>query len=133
MKTISKIYAYFLLVASAGMFSWGVLGFLEYFTGLAPVTGLQNINFPNGTQFIHWLLITASGATFLVGYITRWKHTPIVKVVLYAMLATMCAIQTFDFMTEPWRYRSFVTEIIMYILNSVFLLKSSLMKEHFGR
>ncbi len=133
MRKLAQIFTYIMLLFAAGMFVWGVLGFLEYFTGLAPLMNLQNVNFPKGTQFIHWLLITSSGATLLFGYLLRWKHTPFVMVVLFAMLATMCAIQTFDFMTEPWRYRSFVNEVIMYIVMSVFLLKSSYIKEHFGR
>ncbi len=133
MKNLSRIFTYILLAFATGMFIWGVLGFLEYFTGLAPVANFQNSQFPKGTQFFHWLLITASGGTLLFGYLLRWKHTPFAMVVLFGMLATLCAIETFDFMIEPWRYRSFVTEVIMYIVMSTFLLKSSYIKEHFRR
>lgn len=131
MKNLSRIFAYIILLFATGMFLWGALGFLEYFTGLAPVAEFQNSQFPKGTQFVHWLLITTSGATMLLGYATRWRYTPFAMVVLFAMLATLCSIETFDFMVEPSRYRSFATEVVLYIAFSIFLLRSSYMRSRF--
>ena len=133
MKTVSAVFSYLLLVAAFAMSAWGIVGFLEYSSGNAVVVPLQNPNFPKGTQFIHWFLITASGLTYLVGYFRRWKYTPNVMVVLYACLATMCFIQTFDFMTRPNRYMSFIIECINYTVVSLYLFLSARMQEHFGR
>ena len=133
MKLVSRVFAYLMVAAAAGMSAWGILGFVEYFTGLALVVPLQNPNFPRGTQFIHWLLISASGLTFLFGYFRRWKYTPNVMVVFYACLATMCFIQTFDFMTRDDRYVSYAKEVVYYIVFSIYLFKSRQMRIHFGR
>lgn len=132
MKILSKIFSYLLLLYAVGMLIWGVLGFIEYLLGLVIIVPLQNPTFPAGTQFVHWTLITACGAIYLYGYFYKWKFTPYAMTTIFAMLATMCTIQTFDFMTEEWRYQSYVNEIIMYILISYYLFRSKLMRLHFG-
>ena len=133
MRRISLYYSYLLIVGAFGMTAWGLAGFIEYLTGVTVVIPLQNENFPPGTQFIHWLLITLSGTVFLFGYFTRWKYTPNAKVVIYACLATMCFIQTFDFMTREDRYISYAIEVTNYIVVSIYLFKSKLMQERFRR
>lgn len=132
-RTISKYFSYLLVLSAIGMTTWGLAGFTEYLFGITVVIPLQNENFPAGTQFIHWLLITLSGTVFLFGYFCRWKYTPNAKLVIYACLATMCFIQTFDFMTREDRYISYVVEVTNYIVVTVYLFKSRLMQERFGR
>lgn len=131
-QTLSQGFSYLIVLASIIMLCWGLLGFLEYFTGLAPLMPLQNPTFPLGMQTIHWILITLSGATFLTGYAVRWRFTPVAMLVLFASLATMCAIQTFDVLQNPDRYRNFVMECINYTIISTYLLRSHRMREHFG-
>ena len=133
MKIVSLIFSYLILLAACVMAAWGTLGFLEYFTGIAPVMPLQNQTFPKGTQFIHWFLISLSGYTYIIGYFYRWKYTPNVMVFLYGCLATMCFIQTFDFMVREDRYTSYVNEVFNYIIISIYLFKSKRMKHHFGK
>lgn len=130
---ISRLYSYFLIISSIGMASWGIAGFIEYLFGVTVVTPLQNPNFPSGTQFIHWFLITLSGTVFLFGYFKRWKYTPEAKLVIYSCLATMCFIQTFDFMTREDRYISYVFEVTNYVVVLIYLFKSKLMQKHFRR
>lgn len=133
MKHVSRIFSYILVMAALVMAGWGTFGFIEYFTGKALLMPLQNSNFPNGTQFIHWLLISLSGYIFLIGYFSRWKYTPNVMVVIYACLATMCFIQTFDFMVREDRYTSYVKEVLYYIIFSIYLFKSKRMQKLFRR
>ena len=130
---ISRLYSYLLVLSAIGMTCWGVAGFLEYFFGLVLLIPLQNPNFPEGTQFIHWFLITLSGTVFLFGYFKKWRYTPEAKLVIYSCLATMCFIQTFDFMTREDRYVSYAIEVTNYIVATTFLFKSKLMREHFQR
>lgn len=131
MNLVSKIFSYVLIIAALIMAGWGTFGFIEYFTGRAILMPLQNSTFPSGTQFIHWFLISLSGYTYLIGYFCRWKYTPNVMVVIYACLATMCFIQTFDFMVREDRYTSYVKEVIYYIIFSIYLFKSTRMRKHF--
>lgn len=130
---LSQGFSYLMILAATVMLGWGTLGFLEYFTGLAPLMPLQNSTFPSGTQFVHWLLITLSGGTFLIGYFSRWRYTPIAMTVMYASLATMCSIQTFDFMENPSRYADFARECTYYVIMSVYLFRSDRMRERFGQ
>ncbi len=133
MNHVSRIFSYLLVVAALVMAGWGTLGFIEYFSGKALLMPLQNPNFPSGTQFLHWLIISISGYTLLFGYFLRWKYTPNVMVVIFACLATMCFIQTFDFMTREDRYSAYAREVTYYVIFSIYLFKSKLMKKHFGR
>lgn len=130
---LSQGFSYLLILAATVMLGWGTFGFLEYFTGLAPLIPLQNSTFPEGTQFVHWMLITLSGSVFLAGYFLRWPYTPLAMIVLYAALATLCAIETFDFMENPSRYGDFARECIYYVLISIYLVRSRRMRERFGK
>lgn len=131
MKLSSKLYMSLLLIATTGMLIWGLAGFFEYFTGITPFIKLQNSAYPNGVQFVHWLLITLTGACFLIGYIAKWKWTPFVMVLLFSNLAVLCTIETFDFMSDQWSFSAYATEMLLYVVHSVFLLKSSLSQSRF--
>ncbi|MDP5220802.1 hypothetical protein Q5Y75_26810 [Ruegeria sp. 2205SS24-7] len=133
MERLSQGFEYLIVLASAIMLGWGLLGFLEYFTGLAPLMPLQNATFPLGMQTLHWILITASGATFLAGYVLRWSFTPIAMLVIFTALATMCAVQTFDMLENPDRYQNFAQECVNYIIISIYLFRSKRMGDRFGR
>lgn len=132
MQFLSKIYLTILLLWAIGMLIWGLAGFFEYFTGIVPFIGLQNAAYPSGVQFVHWLLISLSGGVFLFGYIAKWKWTPLAMILLFSNLAVLCTIQTFDFMSEQWGYSQYFTEVVLYIVNSLFLLFSPVSKSHFG-
>ncbi len=129
----SQGFSYLIIIASTVMLGWGLLGFLEYFTGLAPLMPLQNATFPSGTQFVHWLVITLSGGAFLIGYFSRWSYTPVAMVALFASLATLCSVQTFDFMENASRYSDFARECAYYVIISIYLFRSKRMQDHFGR
>ena len=133
LNQLSRGFEYLIVLASIIMLGWGLLGFLEYFTGLAPLMPLQNPTFPTGMQTIHWILITASGATFLAGYALRWRYTPIAMLVMFTALATMCAVQTFDMLENPDRYRNFVQECVNYIIISIYLFRAQRMRDRFGQ
>ena len=128
----SQGFSYLIVLAATVMLGWGVLGFLEYLTGLAPLMPLQNPTFPAGTQFVHWTLITLTGGTLLAGYFLRWSHTPVAMTVLFASLATLCAIETFDFMENPSRHTDFMRECIYYVIMSIYLFRSKRMRDRFG-
>jgi hypothetical protein len=63
METLDKIVPRALLVVSAGLLCWGLLGLLEYaFPALG--LGLQNSGFPAGLQFLHFFAIALTGTIF---------------------------------------------------------------------
>ena len=120
-----------LLLATTTLLLWGVAGFFEYFTGIVPFIKLQNAAYPGGVQFVHWLLISLTGILFLGGYVTKWKWTPFVMVMMFSNLAVLCTIQTFDFMSDQWGLGYYVVEIALYVVHSWFLLSSDLSKTRF--
>ena len=128
---LSRLFSYLLVLAGIFMATWGALGMLEYLTGIAPVMPLQNEVFPSGLQFVHFLAIFAAGAVFLVGYITKWRWTPHAMVVCYTSLATLCSIETLDFLTNDDRYILFARELFWYVTISIYLFRSKRMRERF--
>jgi hypothetical protein len=129
-----KNHIYFLLVVKIALLIWGILGFIEYV--LPSISfGLQEPNFPAGTQFLHWFLITLTGSIFIVGFVRRWKYTPFATITMYASLATMCFIQTVDFHAfggGTMRFFIMSAEFVLYILLGMYLLRSKRVIAYFN-
>lgn len=132
MVAASRIYLVLLVIWSAIMLVWGLAGFFEYFTGIKPMIKLQNSAYPDGVQFMHWLLISLTGGTFLLGYLTHWSLTPFAMILLFSNLAVLCTIQTFDFMSEQWSLNAYIFELIFYVGTSLFLVYAAVSKSHFS-
>lgn len=134
MKTkVENLMPFLLLLVSGVLATWGVMGLLEYFFS-GVVLGLQNEKFPAGLQFLHFFSILLTGSVFIIGYINRWAHTPQATVGMYAVLATLCFIETVDFQAfggGPTRFIPMTIEYIVYIGLSAYLLRSSIMQIHF--
>lgn len=133
MKHVAKFFPHLLVLVHAILVGWGSLGLIEYFVPAVPL-GLQNANFPAGTQFLHFTAIFATGLTFLGGYFTRWRQAPFATVLMYAVLATLCFIETVDFGAfggGPTRFIVMGVEYVAYIGISVFLFRSTTMRRRF--
>ena len=130
---IARLMPYLLLLISAVLASWGILGLLEYFVS-GVVLGLQNEKFPTGLQFLHFFSILVTGAVFIIGYAKRWPYTPFATIGMYAILATLCFIETVDFQAfggGPTRFIPMTIEYIVYLALSAYLLRSSTMRDRF--
>ena len=130
---MSKNFIYVLIAMKIGLIVWGVLGFIEYFVPAAAF-GLQDSNFPPGVQFLHWLLISSTGIIFVFGYLTRWTYTPLVTIVMYATLATLCFVETVDFNAFGGGDRRFFimgVEYVLYIILAAYLLRSEQVRLRF--
>jgi len=133
MRRVATAFPYLLLTISAVLLCWGFLGLIEYFFP-AVALGLQNGKFPAGLQFLHFFSILVTGVIFLAGYYSRWRHTPMATVVMYAVLATICFIETVDFEAfggGQTRFIPMVLEYIAYIGFAAYLLRSSAMNQRF--
>ncbi|WOE75080.1 hypothetical protein [Alterisphingorhabdus coralli] len=129
MALFATAMRYFILLCALFMLGWGLLGLLEY-AGIV-LLDLKNPDFLPATQLVHFIIIFASGAVYLIGYLTRWSGTPVAMAVIFGMLAMMCTIQTFDMMTNDGRYSAYGREIVMYIVLTIFLFRSQEMQDHF--
>lgn len=132
MVIASKTYMVLLAIWSLIMLIWGLAGFFEYYTGIKPIIKLQNSVYPSTVQFVHWLLISLTGGTFLIGYLTHWSLTPFAMILLFSNLTILCTIQTFDFMSEQWSLKAYISELIFYLATSLFLIHSTVSKTHFS-
>ncbi|MCG8374204.1 MAG: hypothetical protein MI700_11745 [Balneolales bacterium] len=131
---MTRNHIYYLVIVKIALVIWGILGFIEYFF---PSTsfGLQNSNFPAGTQFLHWFLIVLTGSIFVFGFFRRWRHTPFATITMYATLATLCFIETVDFHAFGGGTKRFFimsAEFALYLILSIYLLRSKRVNDHFG-
>ena len=97
--------------------------------------GLQNSSFPSGLQFLHFFAILLTGAIFVFGYLTRWPHTPYATITMYAVLATLCFVETIDFGAFGGGTQGVLTmlvEFTTYIAFSTYLLRSEFIRHRFG-
>lgn len=130
---MKQLFPLILVLVHALLFIWGVLGLVEYFFSAIPL-GLQNAAFPAGVQFLHFASIFVTGLIFLFGYNTRWRHTPFAMVVMYAVLATLCFVETVDFGAFGkglLRFVPMTLEFVTYIALSAYLLGATTMRERF--
>lgn len=135
LDTLDRFLPKGLLVVSAGLLCWGGLGLLEYVFP-AVTLGLQDSNFPPGLQFIHFFAIALTGSIFLFGYLKRWPATPHATITMYAVLATICFIETIDFGAfggGATAVMIMTTEFALYVALSAYLLRSSAIRRHFDR
>ena len=134
MNHVAKHFPHLLVLMHAVLVGWGVLGLIEYIAPAASL-GLQNANFPAGTQFLHFAAIMATGGIFVGGYFRRWRHTPFATVLMYAVLATLCFIETVDFGAFGGGQTRFIVmgiEYVTYVGISIFLLRSKTMRQRFS-
>lgn len=135
MNTLEGVLLKGLFVVSAALLIWGLVGLLEY-TFPAVALGLQDDNFPAGLQFLHFFALVLTGSIFVFGYLWRWPHTPHATITMYAVLASICFIETIDFGAFGGG-RIGVTvmlgEFALYVGLSTFLLRSSHVDRRFSR
>ncbi|MEM7302043.1 MAG: hypothetical protein AAF468_13245 [Pseudomonadota bacterium] len=133
MNHADRLMPALLLTISAILAIWGAAGLIEYFVPSA-MFRLQNEKFPPGLQFLHFLSILIAGSVFIIGYIRRWPPTPFVTVTMYAVMATLCFIETVDFEAfggGHTRYIPMVAEFFAYFCFSAYLLRSQKMRQRF--
>ena len=134
MGTLDKILPRALLVVSTGLLCWGVLGLLEYVYPALGL-GLQNENFPGGLQFLHFLAIALTGTIFILGYLGRWPHTPHATITMYAVLATLCFVETIDFGAfggGATGVAIMLVEFTLYVGLSTYLIRSPVIRQRFA-
>lgn len=120
-----------LLLVHTFLFGWAIVGFAEWILPTVPWKPVSNPDFPRWVLFIHWTAILAGGGTFLFGYLTRWPGTPAAMAVAYGMMAAVCAIETFGFMTSPSKYIAMATEYITYAVLTALYFYAPFIRERF--
>jgi hypothetical protein len=93
---------------------WAVAGLVELARPSWPWPAVGNPDLPAGVLVVHWLLMLGTGSVFLVGYARGWRTTPAAMATCYAALATMCAVETFGYLTNDSRFVDMGLEYVTY-------------------
>lgn len=125
------VLAYSLLVVHVVLLFWAIGGFLEMFLPEVFWHRFTNPDFPDWLLFIHWGSVLFSSATFIFGYLTHWKKTPQLMIVAYLLMALVCVVETFGYMTSDTKYLAMIIEFTTYILILLVLYKTEYFKKHF--
>jgi len=111
---------------------WASAGLVELVMPAPPWPAVRNPELPDGLLVVHWLAMLGAGSVFLVGYLTRWPTTPRVMAAAYVSLATICAVETFGFLTNASRFVNMGVEYATYAI-LIALLHNAPLKNRFRR
>ena len=103
-----------LLVGHVTVALWATAGLVELTSPPWPWPAVANPDLPTAVLLVHWPLMLATGTVFVAGYLRRWPATPAAMAACYAALATMCAVETFGFLTGRFRFVDMTVEYAAY-------------------
>lgn len=104
-----------LLFVHALLLVWGGVGMIEWLAGEVPWSRVSNAAFPRWVLLLHWLAILTGAIAFLAGYAMRWRRTPQAMIVAYSVMAVVCVIETFWFLSGDLKFVAMVLEFSAYI------------------
>jgi hypothetical protein len=127
-----QILGYLLVAIHFFLFFWAAGGFMEMSIDKVPWKPFTNPEFPFWLLIIHWGSVLFASVGFIYGYLTHWIKTPQVMTIGYGLMAVVCVIETFGYMTSKTKYLAMGAEFTAYILILLLLYKSSHFINHFG-
>lgn len=132
-EVLARVFAWGLVVVHAGLGAWAVVGLVELAVEDVPWARVSNPLFSPSMLALQWTLIATAATTFIAGYVTRSRHTPVAMLLIYGAMAIVCAYQTFFILTDPARFRAMALEYAEYAVILVFLFASRHMRARFRR
>ncbi|MEM8969568.1 MAG: hypothetical protein AAGE93_24335 [Bacteroidota bacterium] len=126
-----KIIGYLLVVVHLFLGVWATGGFIEMVLKNVPWKPFTNPEFPDWLLVIHWGAILFASVGFLYGYFTRWDKNPQLMTVAYGIMALVCVIETFGYMTSKTKYLAMGAEYVAYLLILILLFTPRFAAYHF--
>lgn len=123
---------YLLILVHGFLFFWSTGGFLEMILPKVPWKPFTNPEFPTWVLIIHWSSVLFASVSFLYGYFSQWSKTPQIMTVAYGLMALVCLIETFGYMTNKTKYLAMGTEFLTYTVILLLLFKSKYFVEYFN-
>lgn len=127
-----KILGTILFVVHLFLGIWSIGGFIEMVFDNVPWKPFTNPEFPKWLLLFHWGSILFASVSFCYGYLTHWPKTPLFMLVAYALMALVCAVETFGFMTNDSKYLAMAAEYSAYIFILFLLYKSDYFIDYFN-
>lgn len=109
------VLALFLLGVHVALLVWALVGMVELVSARVPWPKVSNVAFPPWLLLVHWLAVLGGSGVFVGGYLARWRHTPGALAIAYALMAAVCVIETFGFLTGTRRFVAMALELSAYL------------------
>lgn len=122
---------YLLAIIHLFLLLWASGGFVEMITSNVPWKPFTNPEFPTWVLLIHWASVFFASVSFLYGYFTHWTKTPQIMLIAYGLMAIVCVIETFGFMTSKTKYIAMVAEYVAYAVILFLLFKNNYFINYF--
>lgn len=111
----------------------GAAGLVEWFVADPPWARFSNPELPRWMLLLQWLLMLGAGVVFIAGYLARRHWLPFAMAGLYAVMAAVCAVQTFTMLTNDNRFTNMAIEYLEYTAILLFLFGAPEMRWRFAR
>lgn len=125
------IIGYVLFFIHVILLLWGTGGFIEMVASKVPWKPFTNSEFPFWVLLMHWGTVLFAAVTFIYGYVSHWEKTPYIMIVAYGLMAIVCVIETFGFMTSKTKYIAMTTELVAYTTILLLLFRSNYFVNYF--
>ncbi|MBK6263825.1 hypothetical protein JKA74_02155 [Marivirga sp. S37H4] len=126
------VLGYIILVIHFLLLLWSAGGFLEMILPRIPWKPFTNPEFPNWLLIIHWGSVLFASISFLYGYFAQWTKTPQIMAVAYGLMALVCVIETFGYMTSKTKYLAMGAEFLTYTVILLLLFKNKYFIDYFN-
>lgn len=121
-----------LVLVHVALVVWSVLGLAEMMLPQLPWPKVNNPLFPAWVQLAQWLLVLAVASLFILGLAARWRRTPVAMAVGYALMASLCAVETIGYLTHDLRFAAMALEYAAYLAILLFLFRSRTAQQSFA-
>lgn len=122
---------YTLILIHGFLLLWSLGGFIEMIFQKVLWKPFTNPDFPFWVLIIHWSSVLFASVSFLYGYFTQWNKTPQIMAVAYGLMAMVCVIETFGFMTSKTKYLAMGGEFLAYTVILLLLFKDQYFIRYF--
>ncbi len=129
---LSWLIAAVLLAVHGILIVIGAGGLVELAVAQPPWTPYTNPELPGWMLLVQWLLMLAAGAVFIAGYAMRLRALPHLMAGIYAVMAAVCALQTFTMLSNADRFTNMAIEYAEYAVILVYLYVAPPMRARFA-
>lgn len=121
-----------LFAVHVGLLVWAAAGFAEMAWTDQPWPRVSNPLFSEAMLFLQWSVVAGAAATFCIGYARRWAGLPGAMTAWYAVMAAICAWQTFLILEHSARFVLMALEYAAYVAIALYLHLSPHMRGRAG-
>ena len=121
-----------LLVVHAGLLLWALAGLAEMLSPGIVWPDVSNPLFTPLVLLMQWAAVLLGASTFLIGFAVRWKRLPQAVAVCYAIMASVCAYETFAILRHDSRFAEMALEYATYVAITVYLFLSPAVQRRLG-